>query len=737
MNQQLDKIAIDIRSRRLLQTLLKENPKLETILRNSKNWEQATGWIRKWVNEVLQKRPNTLQFYESVSPGRELFDKLEWQDAAIIRILDYIDHSGRAFPDYNLKGELAINNPFRILWMAVRNGSGGGRTPFFQDMVHLFRQFRNIDERPPRARERVTEWMARFPSGLDPEIVALREENKARIIDLIVDCLEKGIYTDRRFRFAPGIEREEKVRQVEIWWNDPAFHLRFAVREPDLLNKMLDMSLEPETMSILYKARERGIPMFVNPYYLSLIMVNEPDFAIGSDLAIRQYVLYEPELVDEFGDIVAWEKEDIVEPGEPNAAGWLLPNQRNIHRRYPTVAILIPDTRGRACGGLCASCQRMFDFQRGQLHFDMDALNPGETWSERLEMLMDYFERDSQLRDILITGGDALMNTDRSLKQILEAVRAMAMRKRAANCRRPRGEKFAEIVRVRLGTRLPVYLPMRITDNLQRVLADFREQAAEVGIRQFVLQTHFESPMEITPDAKAAIQKIVDAGWIVTNQLVFTVAASRRGHTARLRQVLNDVGVLPYYTFSVKGYRENAPLFATNARAMQEQLDEKQLFEIPKEKLSVIGALHDRRGDLIDTLHRIRKEAGLPFLATDRNVLNLPGVGKSQSFRTIGITRYGRRILEFDHDRTRSHSPVIEEMGKVVIIESKSISEYLEQLEELGENIEEYEGLYGYSLGETERRMPVFEYPAYDFEVTDTFTNFELPDRLLVHNNRE
>ncbi|NIP82771.1 MAG: hypothetical protein GWM90_27550, partial [Gemmatimonadetes bacterium] len=48
-----------------------------------------------------------------------------------------------------------------------------------------------------------------------------------------------------------------------------------------------------------------------------------------------------------------------------------------------------------------------------------------------------------------------------------------------------------------------------------------------------------------------------------------------------------------------------------------------------------------------------------------RSVLNLPAVGKSLTFRVIGITRYGRRILEFDHDRTRAHSPIIDEMGKV------------------------------------------------------------------------
>jgi lysine 2,3-aminomutase len=97
------------------------------------------------------------------------------------------------------------------------------------------------------------------------------------------------------------------------------------------------------------------------------------------------------------------------------------------------------------------------------------------------------------------------------------------------------------------------------------------------------------------------------------------------------------------------------------------------------------------------------------------------------TFRVIGITRYGRRILEFDHDRTRAHSPIIDEMGKVVIIESKSIYEYLEQLAAIGEDIAEYRGIYGYSVGETEPRLSLYEYPEYDFEVTGEITNLELP----------
>ena len=67
------------------------------------------------------------------------------------------------------------------------------------------------------------------------------------------------------------------------------------------------------------KAKEVGIPFFVNPYYLSLMHVRVPYFAIAADMGIRDYVIYSQELTEEFGKIVAWEKEDIVKPGKPNA----------------------------------------------------------------------------------------------------------------------------------------------------------------------------------------------------------------------------------------------------------------------------------------------------------------------------------------------------------------------------------------------------------------------------------
>jgi lysine 2,3-aminomutase len=733
---ELDRIAINVKSRKLLNQLLEENPRLAEIMHGARNETEALLGVREWVMDALRSRPHALDYYESEHPARESFEALQWRDYAAIRLLDYIENADREFADLNLGGELAVSSPIKLIWLAVSKGTGGAKRDFFVDMLYLFRQFSGRDKRKTPSREEVEQWMVQYPSGLDPRVVRLREENRDRILRLIIEGIDRGEIRSARYRFPPGLSPEQKFEKALEWWQKSTFHLGFAVRSPELLNKMLGESLDPDTMKVLYEAREAGIPFFVNPYYLSLLHVRVPYFAIGADLAIRDYVVYSEQLVQEFGRISAWEKEDRVEPGKPNAAGWILPVADCIHRRYPDVAILIPETQARACAGLCAACQRMFDFQRGHLNFDLERLRHREAWPKKLARLMDYFKDDAQLRDILVTGGDALMSSDASLEQLLDAIYEMALAKRQENQSRPDGEKYAEIVRVRLGTRLPVYLPQRITPQLTRILKAFKKKATEIGIRQFTVQTHFESPMELTPESRAAVQRLRSTGWMVTNQLVFTTAASRRGHTAKLRQVLSEVGVVPYYTFAVKGYMENQHSYAPIARLVQEEEEEKVFGRVPEKYHDTLRKFPEQTEVLVEDMTMLRRWADLPFLATDRSVMNLPGVGKSLTFRVIGITRYGRRILEFDHDRTRAHSPIIEQMGKVVIIESKSIGEYLRQLDAIGEELDQYNGVYGYSLGQTEPRMPVFDYPPYDFQTTAELTNLDIGAAVAVTTGR-
>ncbi|MBS3806548.1 MAG: KamA family protein [Bacteroidales bacterium] len=723
-----ESVKIDARSQRLVNLFLSENPEVEKIFTEADDEREVYAGLRKWILDQVDDDSIALSYYSGSVTGRKAYKQVDWSEFAAIRILDYIDHEGVEYVDPNLREERYYNHPFRILWLAVRYGKGGAKPAFFEDMLHLFRQANGKSQHNIPDDQKVREWMDRHPSGLDEQMVKMRQENKERIIRTLIRKMDEGEITSTVFVFDPSWSEQEKYNKMVEWWDSRLFHLKFAIRSPELLNEMLGFSLDTDTMDILYQAREAGIPFFVNPYYLSLLNTRKATSYVGADLPIRDYILYSRQLVDEFGHIVAWEKEDMVEPGKPNAAGWLLPEGHNIHRRYPDVAILIPDSMGRACGGLCTSCQRMYDFQSGNLNFNLDKLKPRETWPHKLDRLMQYFRNDTQLRDILITGGDALMSSDKSLQRILDAVYEMARQKKEDNHSRADGEKYAEMLRVRLGTRLPIYLPQRITGELIQMLYDFKEKATAIGIRQFVIQTHFETAMEVTPESREAVHKLIEAGWVVTNQQVFTAAASRRGHTAKLRKVLNEIGVLPYYTFSVKGFMENYHNFATNARSVQEQMEEKRLGEVSRRNFGTIRHFTERATEMPEQVQQLLKDEDKPFLGTDRNVLNMPGVGKSSTFRTIGLTREGRRILEFDHDATRRHSPVVNKMGKITIVESKSISDYMKQLEDMGEDVREYVDLWGYSMGETEERMPVYEYPGYDFTVTDELSNFSMTE---------
>ena len=612
-------------------------------------------------------------------------------------------------------------------------------TDLFLELFQLFKRLQG-ESVPLPSPQRIKSRNDRWDTGLDEEVREMRDENKERMLHLLIQKIEnRKSKPSVRFHFEEGMSYEEKYQLVSKWWGDFRFHLSMAVKSPAELNRFLGNSLSSETMYLLNRARKKGMPFFATPYYLSLLNVTGYGY---NDEAIRSYILYSPRLVETYGNIRAWEKEDIVEAGKPNAAGWLLPDGHNIHRRYPEVAILIPDTMGRACGGLCASCQRMYDFQSERLNFEFETLRPKESWDSKLRRLMTYFEQDTQLRDILITGGDALMSQNKTLRNILEAVYRMAVRKQRANLERPEGEKYAELQRVRLGSRLLAYLPMRINDELVDILREFKEKASAVGVKQFIIQTHFQTPLEVTPEAKEAIRKILSAGWVITNQLVYTVAASRRGHTTRLRQVLNSLGVVCYYTFSVKGFNENYAVFAPNSRSMQEQQEEKiygqmtpeqaeELYKILETKVSA-GINEEKPKEDADTAKQIRRfmrKHHLPFLATDRSVLNLPAIGKSMTFQLVGLTEEGKRILRFEHDGTRHHSPIIDQMGQIYIVENKSLAAYLRQLSKMGEDPEDYASIWSYTKGETEPRFSLYEYPDFPFRITDKMSNLEINNR--------
>ena len=690
---------------RLRKKFVRDFPQLVTLAQDSATVDIFKESLRFWVSSKS----------EPSQTGENM------RNVLVKRLLRLIKYDN-TFVDELSTGERIQILTITYLWEFLSNNLREDiPVDLFTDMYHQF----DLLEHPRKITPNyhlLKRQMSRWPTGLEKEVIAIREANKDRIINLLIRKIDRHSHSSRYY-FTEEMTQEEKLAKVREWWNTGHFHLVMAVKSPMELNAFLGNSLSDDTMHLLTKARKKQMPFFVTPYYLSLLNTGTVGY---NDTTIRSYILYSDELVNTYGNIKAWEKEDIVLNGKPNAAGWLLPEGRNIHGRYPEVAILIPDSMGRACGGLCASCQRMYDFQSKRLNFDFEALKPKENWAQKLRRLMQYFEDDAQLRDILITGGDALMSQNATLKNILEAVYKMALRKKKANESRPDGEKYAELQRVRLGSRLPAYLPMRITDELVVILKEFKEKASAIGISQFYLQAHFQSPLEVTPDAQRAIEAIQSAGWTVTNQLVYTVPASRRGHAAKLRQMLNSVGVVCYYTFSVKGFHENYAVFTPNSRSLQEEKEEKVFGRVPAELCEELQFIIQNKRPLGKYLIHFLEKNKLLFAGTDRSVLNLPAIGKSMTFVTVGLTANGQRILKFEHDGSRHHSPIINQMGEVYIVENKSIAAYLNQFKEMGENIDEYATIWRYCEGKTEPRLSLYEYPPYPFKTTNKMTNLQI-----------
>lgn len=697
---------------RLLEAYRDKFPEIVQMAVRSDTLEQFKRLLRMYILQLSRSRRRALAKNQTM--------KVLPLHSAARRIYRMLELEGVSVRDF-ASGEEIRCESVKLLWHTLRKEEVGVTPDFILDWYYLFEQLHaaNYGVRPAVQAENERD---RWPNGVDKNIFYERSGNRNFIQQLLIKKIEGRKKMNSRYRFEDGMSLTDKQRQVRAWWFDYQFQLTMAIRSADELNYFMGMTLSHQTMRILHTAERKGIPFFVTPYYLSLLSIRPFGY---DDAAIRSYILYSAELVKEFGQIRAWEKEDDVRPGESNAAGWLLPNNHSIHRRYPEVAIFIPDSKGRACGGLCAVCQRMYGFQQGRLNFDLEKLAPREDWNDRLRPLMAYFEHDSQLRDILVTGGDALMSTNVTLKKILDAILGMAQRKKEANVYRPEGQKYAVIQRVRLGSRMPAYLPYRIDNELVALLRDFRDKAKQAGIKQFIIQTHFESPLEITLEVVTALRKIQEAGWMITNQQVFTVASSRRGHSAALRRMLNRVGILSYYTFSVKGFAENRALAVPNCRLMQEMREEKIYGQLTAEVNDMLRKIAQSPENIVCDLGYLLDSCRLPFVATDRNVMNLPGIGKSMTFTTVAVLPDGRRVLYFTFDNERFHSPVVAGLEGVYITESKSVADYLRQLECLGERAENYGSVWYYNQGKTEAVADLFRYPEQENGMTKELTNFK------------
>ena len=179
--------------------------------------------------------------------------------------------------------------------------------------------------------------------------------------------------------------------------------------------------------------------------------------------------------------------------------------------RYPDRALMLVTTQ---CASYCRYCTR------GRIVGD-----PSATFSrEELDAQIAYLQRTPQIRDVLLSGGDPLVLAPKVLEMILTRLR-----------------EIPHIEIIRIGSRVPVFMPMRITDELCEMLRQFHP---------LWLNIHVNHPNEITSELAAACAKLADAGIPLGNQSVLLSGVNDCVHIQRkLVQDLVRIRVRPYYLY--------------------------------------------------------------------------------------------------------------------------------------------------------------------------------------------
>ncbi len=439
-------------------------------------------------------------------------------------------------------------------------------------------------------------YFMKYPSGLDERVKGFREENKKRILKYF------------------GAKEED--------WNDYIWHIKHVIKDAKPLLDLIELTIEQQ--EAVKKAVEHRIPFGITPYYLSLMDTN---LSIGYDHAVRAHVIPPPEYVDTMVGNRDNRSMAFDFMGEHDTSPAEL-----ITRRYPGIAIFKPYN---TCAQICVYCQRNWEID--------EVLDPkAMSKKEVIDKAVEWFKAHPSVGDVLITGGDPFVMKDEPMKSILEAV---------AN--------IDHIYRIRIGTRTPVVLPMRWTDEFVKMLSQYHVP----GKRELAIVTHFVHSYEITPEAMEAVQKIRKVGVGVYNQEVFTVENSRRFETAKLRRDLRSIGVDPYYTFNMKGKGETRKYMVPIARILQERKEEARL---------------------------------LPGLdRTDEPVFNVPKLGKNhlrawQDHRLVMIRQDGSRVYEFHP--WEKNIKAVPPYNYVDV----PIYDYLEELAARGENIRDYRTIWFY-----------------------------------------
>ena len=262
--------------------------------------------------------------------------------------------------------------------------------------------------------------------------------------------------------------------------------VRNTVNSPEkLVAHFPDFELDLEELRRVHEE----FPIRVNPYYLSLI--REPGDAIW-----KQVVPDSRELVPNGYD------DPLGEEGDSQVL--------NVTHRYPDRALFYVNYM---CPIYCRFCTRK-----------RKVGDPYSIPNDNLERGLNYIREHPEIRDVIISGGDPLMMTDRRIEQVVSGLRSI---------------EHLEIIRI--GSRVPVTLPQRITPELCKILKQYHP---------FYINTHFNHPREVTAETERACSLLADAGIPLGNQTVLLRGVNDDAEIMKeLMKKLLAIRVKPYYIY--------------------------------------------------------------------------------------------------------------------------------------------------------------------------------------------
>ncbi len=274
-------------------------------------------------------------------------------------------------------------------------------------------------------------------------------------------------------------------------WNDWRWQVSNRIETLEDLKEYIKLSAEEEEG---IKKSLETLRMAITPYYLSLINLDDPHCPIRrqSVPTIAETHHAEADLLDPLH-----EDEDSPVPG--------------LTHRYPDrVLLLITDQ----CSMYCRHCTRR------RFAGQTDAATP----EDRIEKAFEYIRKMPQVRDVVLSGGDALLVSDERLEYIIRKLREIP---------------HVEIIRI--GSRTPVVCPQRVTPELVNMLKKYHP---------IWLNTHFNHPHEITPESKIACERLADAGINLGNQSVLLRGVN--DCAVVMKKLVYDMAkirVRPYYLY--------------------------------------------------------------------------------------------------------------------------------------------------------------------------------------------